>query len=94
MSLAQWRNHPCLSFALGLRPSGNDKLHLIQRVMVTAQSWSFDLPKNWASARSRDERITMMVEIEATCTSERGQSRADDRASEAAMEDRKREGYF
>jgi sulfate adenylyltransferase subunit 2 len=25
---------------------------------------------------------------------ERGQTRADDRSSEAAMEDRKREGYF
>lgn len=37
---------------------------------------------------------TVMTEIEATRTSERGQSRADDRASEAAMEDRKREGYF
>lgn len=36
----------------------------------------------------------VMTEIEATRTSERGQSRADDRASEAAMEDRKREGYF
>lgn len=33
-------------------------------------------------------------EIEGTRTSERGQSRADDRTSEAAMEDRKREGYF
>lgn len=36
----------------------------------------------------------VVAEIEATHTSERGQSRADDRASEAAMEDRKREGYF
>ena len=33
-------------------------------------------------------------EIVATRTSERGQSRADDRTSEAAMEDRKKEGYF
>lgn len=33
-------------------------------------------------------------EIIATRTSERGQSRADDRTSEAAMEDRKKEGYF
>ncbi|MDA0232265.1 MAG: sulfate adenylyltransferase subunit CysD [Chloroflexi bacterium] len=36
----------------------------------------------------------VVAEIGATRTSERGQSRADDRASEAAMEDRKREGYF
>jgi sulfate adenylyltransferase subunit 2 len=33
-------------------------------------------------------------EITATRITERGQTRADDRASEAAMEDRKREGYF
>jgi sulfate adenylyltransferase subunit 2 len=33
-------------------------------------------------------------EVAATRVTERGQTRADDRASEAAMEDRKREGYF
>ena len=33
-------------------------------------------------------------EIAVTRITERGQTRADDRASEAAMEDRKREGYF
>jgi sulfate adenylyltransferase subunit 2 len=33
-------------------------------------------------------------EIAATRITERGQTRADDRSSEAAMEDRKREGYF
>lgn len=33
-------------------------------------------------------------EIAATRVSERGQTRADDRFSDAAMEDRKREGYF
>ncbi|MDP9376615.1 MAG: sulfate adenylyltransferase subunit CysD [Actinomycetota bacterium] len=33
-------------------------------------------------------------EIAATRITERGETRADDRASEAAMEDRKREGYF
>jgi sulfate adenylyltransferase subunit 2 len=36
----------------------------------------------------------VVAEIAGTRTSERGQSRADDRTSEAAMEDRKREGYF
>ena len=34
------------------------------------------------------------IEIAATRITERGATRADDRASEAAMEDRKREGYF
>jgi sulfate adenylyltransferase subunit 2 len=36
----------------------------------------------------------VITEIAATRVTERGQTRADDRTSEAAMEDRKREGYF
>ena len=36
----------------------------------------------------------VIAEISATRITERGQTRADDRASEASMEDRKREGYF
>jgi sulfate adenylyltransferase subunit 2 len=44
-----------------------------------------------STASTMDE---VMVEIAATRITERGQTRADDRASEAAMEDRKREGYF
>jgi sulfate adenylyltransferase subunit 2 len=36
----------------------------------------------------------VIAEIAATRVSERGETRADDRVSEAAMEDRKREGYF
>jgi sulfate adenylyltransferase subunit 2 len=36
----------------------------------------------------------IIAEIAATRITERGQTRADDRTSEAAMEDRKREGYF
>jgi sulfate adenylyltransferase subunit 2 len=36
----------------------------------------------------------VITEVAATRITERGQTRADDRASEAAMEDRKREGYF
>jgi sulfate adenylyltransferase subunit 2 len=42
-------------------------------------------------ARTLDDVI---AEIAATRISERGETRADDRTSEAAMEDRKREGYF
>ena len=37
---------------------------------------------------------SVVAEIAATRISERGETRADDRASEAAMEDRKRVGYF
>jgi sulfate adenylyltransferase subunit 2 len=44
-----------------------------------------------SSATTLDEVI---AEIAATRITERGQTRADDRATEAAMEDRKREGYF
>ena len=44
-----------------------------------------------STAFTVDEVIT---EIAATRITERGQTRADDRTSEAAMEDRKREGYF
>jgi len=36
----------------------------------------------------------VIAEVAATRITERGQTRADDRSSEAAMEDRKREGYF
>jgi sulfate adenylyltransferase subunit 2 len=36
----------------------------------------------------------VVAEIAATQVTERGQTRADDRVTEAAMEDRKRQGYF
>jgi sulfate adenylyltransferase subunit 2 len=37
---------------------------------------------------------SVVEEIAATRITERGETRADDRISEAAMEDRKKEGYF
>ena len=47
------------------------------------------------AVRSTATSLTEVVaEIAATDITERGQTRADDRASEASMEDRKREGYF
>jgi sulfate adenylyltransferase subunit 2 len=45
----------------------------------------------------RSEAVTLeqvVAEIAATRITERGETRADDRVTEAAMEDRKREGYF
>jgi sulfate adenylyltransferase subunit 2 len=45
----------------------------------------------------RSEAATLddvVAEIAATRITERGETRADDRVSDAAMEDRKREGYF
>ena len=44
-----------------------------------------------STARTVSEIVT---ETAASTVSERGATRADDRASEAAMEDRKRQGYF
>jgi sulfate adenylyltransferase subunit 2 len=47
------------------------------------------------AVRSTAATLTEVVtEIAATRITERGETRADDRVSEAAMEDRKREGYF
>jgi sulfate adenylyltransferase subunit 2 len=44
-----------------------------------------------STAATFEEIIT---EVAATRITERGATRADDRLSEAAMEDRKRQGYF
>jgi sulfate adenylyltransferase subunit 2 len=47
------------------------------------------------AVRSRATDIASVIaEIAAATVSERGETRADDRTSVAAMEDRKREGYF
>jgi sulfate adenylyltransferase subunit 2 len=47
------------------------------------------------AVRSEARDVSAVIaEIEASRISERGETRADDRTSEAAMEDRKREGYF
>jgi sulfate adenylyltransferase subunit 2 len=47
------------------------------------------------AVRSRANTLEEVVaEIAATRVTERGETRADDRVTEAAMEDRKREGYF
>jgi sulfate adenylyltransferase subunit 2 len=53
-----------------------------------------DMSCTSAIPSNADNIEKVIDEIIATRTSERGQSRADDRTSEAAMEDRKREGYF
>ena len=48
-----------------------------------------------AGVKSEAETLEQVIEeIATTRLSERGGSRADDRTSDAAMEDRKREGYF
>ncbi|QIS11886.1 hypothetical protein F5544_20090 [Nocardia arthritidis] len=42
----------------------------------------------------RDHPAEVVAEVAAARVTERGATRADDRISEAGMEDRKREGYF
>ena len=47
------------------------------------------------AVRSRAATLEdVIAEIAATRITERGETRADDRVTDAAMEDRKREGYF
>jgi sulfate adenylyltransferase subunit 2 len=53
-----------------------------------------DMTCTGAVASQADTLAAVVAEIAATRVTERGQTRADDRISEAAMEDRKREGYF
>ena len=53
-----------------------------------------DLTVTGAVRSEADDIETVMAETEQATVSERGETRADDRTSEAAMEDRKREGYF
>jgi sulfate adenylyltransferase subunit 2 len=53
-----------------------------------------DLTVTGAVASKAADLASVVEEIAASDVSERGETRADDRTSEAAMEDRKREGYF
>ncbi|MGH2763281.1 MAG: sulfate adenylyltransferase subunit CysD, partial [Thermoleophilaceae bacterium] len=53
-----------------------------------------DMTCTGAVESSAATMAAVVAEIAATRVTERGQTRADDRTSEAAMEDRKREGYF
>jgi sulfate adenylyltransferase subunit 2 len=53
-----------------------------------------DMTCTGAVASTASTVAEVIAEVAATRITERGQTRADDRTSEAAMEDRKREGYF
>ncbi|MBC7461737.1 MAG: sulfate adenylyltransferase subunit CysD [Thermoleophilia bacterium] len=53
-----------------------------------------DMTCTGAVASSASTLAEVVAEIAATRISERGETRLDDRSGEAAMEDRKREGYF
>ena len=53
-----------------------------------------DAPITGAVESSADTYDAIVAEVAATRMTERGATRADDRLTEAAMEDRKKEGYF
>jgi sulfate adenylyltransferase subunit 2 len=53
-----------------------------------------DMSCTGAVASAASSPAEVVIEVAASEITERGATRADDRASEAAMEDRKREGYF
>ena len=53
-----------------------------------------DMSCTGAVASEARDVEAVLAEVAATTVSERGATRADDRISEAAMEDRKKEGYF
>jgi sulfate adenylyltransferase subunit 2 len=53
-----------------------------------------DLTVTGAVRSTATDVASVIEEVKASEVSERGETRADDRTSEAAMEDRKREGYF
>jgi sulfate adenylyltransferase subunit 2 len=53
-----------------------------------------DMSCTGAVRSEADTLEAVVAEIAATRITERGETRADDRVTEAAMEDRKREGYF
>jgi len=53
-----------------------------------------DMSCTGAVASTAQTLQAVVAEIAATRVTERGETRADDRISEAAMEDRKKEGYF
>jgi len=53
-----------------------------------------DAPITGAVESSADTYEAIVAEVAATRMTERGATRADDRLTEAAMEDRKKEGYF
>jgi sulfate adenylyltransferase subunit 2 len=73
-----------------VRPDGHERA---QETMVRYRTVG-DLTVTGAVRSRAADFAEVMAEIESATVSERGETRADDRTSAAAMEDRKREGYF
>jgi sulfate adenylyltransferase subunit 2 len=82
----------------GMLYAASDFVELIDGEEVFTESVRYrtvgDMTCTGAVASTAATLEAVVAEIAATDLTERGQTRADDRVTEAAMEDRKREGYF
>jgi len=71
-------------------PRGNEPVHTMQVRYRTVG----DMSCTGAVESGAADVAAVILEVAATRITERGATRADDRLTEAAMEDRKKEGYF
>jgi sulfate adenylyltransferase subunit 2 len=82
----------------GMLYAASDFVELMEGEEVFVESVRYrtvgDMTCTGAVASTAATLEEVVAEIAATDLTERGQTRADDRVTEAAMEDRKREGYF
>ena len=73
-------------------------VQLLEREQVVEMTVRFrtvgDATCTGAVESNADTIVKVIAEVAASRITERGATRADDRISEAGMEDRKREGYF
>jgi sulfate adenylyltransferase subunit 2 len=82
----------------GMLYAASDHVELLPGEEVFEESVRFrtvgDMTCTGAVRSTASSLDDVVAEIAATRITERGETRADDRVTEAAMEDRKREGYF
>jgi len=82
----------------GMLLSESPYIELMEGETVFSQTVRYrtigDMTCTGAVESSADTLQAIIEEVAATRITERGATRADDRVSEAAMEDRKKEGYF
>jgi sulfate adenylyltransferase subunit 2 len=92
-------SHPRQVFARdGMLYAQNEFMELIEGETPVEESVRYrtvgDMTCTGAVRSTATTLEEVVAEIAATRITERGETRADDRVTEAAMEDRKREGYF
>jgi sulfate adenylyltransferase subunit 2 len=82
----------------GMLYAHNEFMELIEGEVAFTESVRYrtvgDMTCTGAVRSTASSLDAVVAEIAATRVTERGETRADDRVTEAAMEDRKREGYF